>query len=101
MAEENSKSTLWGGRFSEGTDAFVQRFTASVTFDQRMAEEDIEGSLAHAAMLHSIGVLTEQELNDIQTGLAQIKNEIAEGAFPWSIELEDVHMNKTAHGPLT
>ena len=93
MAEENSKSTLWGGRFSEGTDAFVQRFTASVTFDQRMAEEDIQGSLAHAAMLHSIGVLTEQELNDIQTGLAQIKNEIAEGAFPWSIELEDVHMN--------
>ncbi len=93
MAEENSKSTLWGGRFSEGTDAFVQRFTASVTFDQRMAEEDIEGSLAHAAMLRAVGVLSEQELSDIQTGLAQIKNEITEGAFPWSIELEDVHMN--------
>jgi argininosuccinate lyase len=93
MAEENSKSTLWGGRFSEGTDAFVQRFTASVTFDQRMAEEDIEGSLAHAAMLRAVGVLSEQELSDIQTGLTQIKTEIAEGAFPWSIELEDVHMN--------
>ena len=94
MAEENSKSTLWGGRFSEGTDAFVQRFTASVTFDQRMAEEDIEGSLAHAAMLHSIGVLTEQELNDIQTGLAQIKNEIAE-AFKNFVEPTPTKSNKT------
>ena len=58
MADSTTKSTLWGGRFTEGTDAFVQRFTASVTFDQRMAHEDIEGSLAHAAMLQSVGVLT-------------------------------------------
>ena len=93
MAETKNTSTLWGGRFSEGTDAFVQRFTASVTFDQRMAEEDIEGSLAHAAMLNAVGVLTDDELGQIQTGLAQIKGEIAAGEFPWSIELEDVHMN--------
>ena len=93
MAETKNTSTLWGGRFSEGTDAFVQRFTASVTFDQRMAEEDIEGSLAHAAMLNAVGVLTDDELGQIQQGLAQIKSEIAAGEFPWSIELEDVHMN--------
>ena len=93
MADSTTKSTLWGGRFTEGTDAFVQRFTASVTFDQRMAHEDIEGSLAHAAMLQSVGVLTASELEQIQQGLATIKAEIDAGAFSWSVELEDVHMN--------
>jgi argininosuccinate lyase len=93
MADSTTKSTLWGGRFTEGTDAFVQRFTASVTFDQRMAHEDIEGSLAHAAMLQSVGVLTASELEQIQEGLATIKAEIDAGTFSWSVELEDVHMN--------
>ena len=50
-----STSTLWGGRFSEATDAFVQRFTASVTFDKRMYRQDIQGSIAHARMLASVG----------------------------------------------
>jgi argininosuccinate lyase len=93
MTTEKDTSKLWGGRFTEATDAFVQRFTASVTFDQRMAAEDIAGSLAHARMLRSVGVLSEKELNEIEGGLAQVQQEISDGNFQWSIELEDVHMN--------
>lgn len=93
MTKQKDTSKLWGGRFNEATDSFVQRFTASVTFDQRMAAEDIQGSLAHAEMLRAIGILSEKELSEIHTGMTQIKQEIADGAFNWSIELEDVHMN--------
>jgi argininosuccinate lyase len=93
MSNKVETSKLWGGRFSEPTDSFVQRFTASVQFDQRMAEQDVQGSLAHAAMLHSIGILTAAELTLIEDGLAQILEEIRQQQFAWSIELEDVHMN--------
>jgi len=93
MSKEKDTSKLWGGRFNEATDAFVQRFTASVGFDLRMAAQDIKGSLAHARMLRSVDVLTPAELEDIEGGLAQIQKEIDEGSFQWSIELEDVHMN--------
>ena len=84
---------LSSARFAQATDAFVEIFTASVSFDQRMAMQDIEGSLAHAQMLCHIGILTAKELADIQTGLAQIKDEIERGEFEWSIKQEDVHMN--------
>lgn len=93
MSNKNQTSKLWGGRFSEATDQFVQRFTASVNFDQRMAAQDIQGSLAHAAMLNSIGVLSDQELQDIESGLGTILEEIKAGTFAWSVVLEDVHMN--------
>lgn len=93
MSKDKDTSKLWGGRFNEATDAFVQRFTASVGFDLRMADEDIKGSLAHARMLRSVDVLSQQELEEIESGLAQIKQEINENHFQWSIELEDVHMN--------
>ena len=93
MSKEQDTSKLWGGRFSEATDAFVQRFTASVQFDQRMATEDITGSLAHADMLCRVGVLSASELTEIQQGLAQVQTEIDNGSFQWSIALEDVHMN--------
>ena len=83
----------WGGRFSEPVDAFVARFTASVEFDQRMAKQDIQGSIAHGKMLASVGVLTEEERDQIIQGLTEIEGEIARGEFEWSIELEDVHMN--------
>ncbi|MEL0637827.1 MULTISPECIES: argininosuccinate lyase [Marinomonas] len=83
----------WGGRFSEPVDAFVARFTASVEFDQRMAKQDIQGSIAHGKMLASVGVLTEEERDQIIQGLTEIEEEIARGEFAWSIELEDVHMN--------
>jgi len=93
MSKEKDTSKLWGGRFNEATDAFVQRFTASVAFDQRMAAEDIAGSLAHARMLRSVGVLSQEELEEIEGGMARVQQEIAAGSFQWSIELEDVHMN--------
>jgi len=93
MSDQQETSKLWGGRFNEPTDSFVQRFTASVNFDQRMADEDISGSLAHAQMLAAAGVLSPQELADIRQGLGQIRDEIGAGRFKWSVELEDVHMN--------
>ena len=84
---------MWGGRFSEATDAFVAEFTASVQFDQRFYKQDIAGSIAHAIMLAKVGVLTEQERNDIINGLTAIQAEIEAGNFEWRIDLEDVHMN--------
>jgi argininosuccinate lyase len=84
---------LWGGRFSENTDQFVQTFTASVTFDQRMAQQDIECSRAHATMLGSVGVLSDEDVEQILHGLQTISAEIDSGEFEWSVELEDVHMN--------
>ena len=83
----------WSGRFSEPVDALVARFTASVGFDQRLAAFDIQGSLAHARMLHAVGVLSAQDLADIERGMAQILQEIGTGRFPWSVSLEDVHLN--------
>lgn len=96
MQDENSAdntSKLWGGRFSEATDAFVQRFTASERFDRRLASEDIAGSRAHAHMLTEVGVLSQDELTAINGGLDQIEREIAGGEFRWQVEREDVHMN--------
>ena len=84
---------MWAGRFSEPTDAFVEAFTASVSFDQRLALVDIEGSLAHAKMLHRIEILNDEELAAIEGGMAQITDEIDKGTFEWSVSLEDVHMN--------
>jgi len=84
---------LWGGRFTEPTDAFVEAFTASVQFDQRMYREDIEGSRAHARMLTKIGVLSDADLQALLKGLDQIEQEITAGDFNWSIAREDVHMN--------
>lgn len=93
MDNKTSTNQQWGGRFSEATDAFVQRFTASVDFDQRLYAQDIEGSIAHATMLAKVGVLTNEERDQIFEGLATIKKEIEQGKFAWSVELEDVHMN--------
>ncbi|NOQ35279.1 MAG: argininosuccinate lyase [Methylococcaceae bacterium] len=84
---------LSSARFAQATDAFVEVFTASVDFDQRMAQQDIQGSLAHAKMLTSINILAETEYNDIEKGLEQISTEIEAGEFNWSIKQEDVHMN--------
>ena len=92
MSQETPKA-LWGGRFSESTDAFVQAFTASVEFDQRMAHEDIQGSIAHATMLAEQGILTDTDHHTIIEGLHQIEAEIESGQFTWSIAREDVHMN--------
>lgn len=69
------------------------RYTASVFFDQRMAPQDIRGSLAHAAMLARQGIISAQDLADIERGLAQIADEIERGEFTWSLPDEDVHLN--------
>ncbi|MCK4833167.1 MAG: argininosuccinate lyase [Gammaproteobacteria bacterium] len=92
-ASNTTTNSAWGGRFSEQTDAFVEAFTASVQFDQRMYRQDIAGSRAHAKMLHKIEVLSEQDLNAILGGLDNVEQEISEGKFNWSIQREDVHMN--------
>ncbi len=92
MKTEHEKK-LWDGRFSEATDAFVEEFTASVTFDQILAVYDIRGSIAHATMLEQVGVLTGNELALIKSGLDEVREEILDGNFSWSISLEDVHMN--------
>ncbi len=93
MSQDKTQDKLWGGRFSEPTDTFVERFTASVTFDQRLYLADIQGSIAHATMLAKSGILTDQECRQITEGLKAIKAEIDAGNFNWSVSLEDVHMN--------
>lgn len=87
------KNSAWGGRFSEATDQFVADFTASVSFDQRMYRQDIQGSIAHATMLAAVDVLTADERDLIVNGLTAIQHEIEQGEFTWSTALEDVHMN--------
>jgi len=83
----------WSGRFREPVADLVQRFTASVTFDQRLAEFDIDGSLAHARMLHAVSIISKADLAAIEKGMEQIRGEVRAGTFPWSLEFEDVHFN--------
>jgi len=98
MSAEDQKNSAkvnqsWGGRFSEQTDAFVEAFTASVEFDQRMYKQDIAGSRAHARMLNKVAVLSDDDLSAILKGLDQVEQEIEAGEFEWSVSREDVHMN--------
>jgi argininosuccinate lyase len=93
MTEKPASDKPWGGRFTESTDAFVEAFTASVSFDQRLYRYDIQGSCAHARMLTHVGILTETECDSILQGLGQIEQDIEAGKFEWSVRLEDVHMN--------
>jgi argininosuccinate lyase len=87
------KPQLWSGRFKEPVDERVKRFSASVDFDRRLARQDIAGSLAHARMLAAAGIIARRDLKAIERGLAQIRREIEEGRFEWSVEAEDVHLN--------
>ncbi|KGM07771.1 Argininosuccinate lyase [Methylophaga thiooxydans] len=84
---------LSSARLTQPTDKFVEEFTASVEFDQRMFRQDIRGSIAHATMLTEVGVLTAEERDQIIDGLQNIETEIENGEFEWSIAQEDVHMN--------
>jgi argininosuccinate lyase len=89
----DKKSQGWSALFSEPMDLLVQRYTASVGFDQRLWRADIAGSLAHARMLAAQKIISAQDLADIQRGLKQIGEEIESGRFDWKLELEDVHLN--------
>jgi argininosuccinate lyase len=93
MTDNPDSQKPWGGRFIESTDAFVEAFTASVKFDQRLYRYDILGSRAHARMLQKVGVVSNTELDSILSGLEQIEQDIEQGNFQWSVGLEDVHMN--------
>ncbi len=86
-------SGTWSGRFSEPVDERVKRYTASVFFDHRLALFDIQGSLAHAAMLAATGVIPAADLDDIRRGMTLIRAEIEAGTFQWSLDAEDVHLN--------
>ena len=88
-----NKQQAWSALFSEPMSELVQRYTASVGFDQRLWRADIEGSLAHAEMLAAQGVVSADDLADIRRGMAAITSEIESGQFPWKLELEDVHLN--------
>ena len=91
--KKSGSGKMWGGRFSEGTAASVEAFTASIHYDSRLYKYDIAGSKAHAAMLADNGILTREELAAINEGLSAIEKEIAEGVFEFRRELEDIHMN--------
>ncbi|MES9972142.1 MAG: argininosuccinate lyase [Candidatus Thiodiazotropha sp.] len=93
MSDSHAPAKPWSGRFNEPTDAFVEAFTASVGFDHRLYQYDIQGSIAHATMLARQGILSDAERDTIVAGLEQIRNRIEQGDFSWSVSLEDVHMN--------
>jgi argininosuccinate lyase len=83
----------WSGRFAEPVSERVKRYTASVMFDQRLAEFDIQGSLAHARMLQATAIISAADLEAIESGMRQILAEIRAGGFAWSLDAEDVHLN--------
>ena len=89
----DNKAQAWSARFSEPVSDLVKRYTASVDFDKRLALFDIQGSLAHADMLAAVGVISAQDLSDIERGMVQIRAEILAGSFQWLLDLEDVHLN--------
>ena len=83
---------MWSGRFEEAASSLLDEFNASIFFDKELYEEDIDGSLAHAFMLNAQGILTDDELKDIERGLAQVKVEIETDKFEFLQSDEDIHM---------
>ena len=90
---DKTANTMWGGRFADGPDAIMEAINASISFDQRMAAQDIEGSRAHAAMLAAVGILSDKDAEVIREGLLTVLSEIETGRFQFSASLEDIHMN--------
>ncbi|MGE5640799.1 MAG: argininosuccinate lyase [Clostridia bacterium] len=88
-----AKKKVWSGRFAQAVDPQVKAFTASVSFDRRLALHDIRGSLAHARMLGACGILAARDTAAIERGLAKVRREVESGRFEWSIDDEDVHLN--------
>lgn len=84
---------MWGGRFSDSSSSVTEKLSVSVHFDKKLYKHDIEGSIAHSQMLNKIGVLSNEELNQIVSGLEEVKTEIENGTFNFRNELEDIHMN--------
>ncbi|HEU0264175.1 MAG TPA: argininosuccinate lyase, partial [Geobacterales bacterium] len=88
-----AQDKLWGGRFSQPTDKFVEEFTASIDFDKRLYHQDIRGSIAHARMLGKQGIIPLEDVEKIVHGLQHILEQIEAGKFDFSVSLEDIHMN--------
>lgn len=86
-------SKLWGGRFTKETNQLVEKFTASIEFDQKLALEDIEGSLAHVEMLGSCGIIPAEDVEQIKKGLTSIREKVLNHEVSFSVEDEDIHMN--------
>ena len=84
---------MWGGRFASGPSEIMEEINASISYDQRLYNQDIDGSLAHARMLSETGILTKADVKKISDGLEQIRTEIKDGKFSYSRQLEDIHMN--------
>jgi argininosuccinate lyase len=93
---DTTSNKMWGGRFAAGPDAIMEAINASISFDKRMAAQDIAGSRAHAAMLATTGIITDSDAKAIREGLLTILSEIEEGKFEFSAALEDIHMNVEA-----
>ena len=93
MMSDNTSNKMWGGRFADGPDAIMQAINVSIGFDQRLAKQDIEGSLAHVAMLAAQSIISQSDSNAIQDGLGSVFSEIEAGKFQFSEALEDIHMN--------
>ena len=93
MSQLDQKSQAWSALFSEPVSELVKRYTASVFFDKRLWQADIQGSLAHAGMLAAQGIISREDLAAIEKGMAQIRQEIESDAFEWKLDLEDVHLN--------
>ncbi len=93
---DKSSNQMWGGRFAAGPDAIMEAINASIGYDQRMAQQDIAGSRAHAAMLATQGIITPKDAEAIREGLLTVLSEIEAGTFQFSTALEDIHMNVEA-----
>jgi argininosuccinate lyase len=91
--QSKSANQMWGGRFASGPDAIMQAINASIGFDQRLYAQDIAGSRAHAAMLAAQGIISNKDAQAIGEGLLAILSEIEAGRFPFTPELEDIHLN--------
>ena len=91
--DPKSANTMWGGRFAEGPSAIMTAINASIGFDQRLYAQDIAGSRAHAAMLAAQGIITDMDAKAIGEGLLAILSEIEAGKFPFTTDLEDIHLN--------
>ena len=91
--DDDSANKMWGGRFKSAPSEIMEEINASVGYDQKLADHDIRGSLAHAEMLAETGIIDADDAKKIKAGLDEIRAEIANGAFKWQRTLEDVHMN--------
>ena len=90
---KNDNHKLWGGRFEAGLEKWVEEFGASISFDQKMAEFDLKGSIAHVTMLGETGIITKDEADQIKAGLEELLAEYKAGQITFDVSNEDIHMN--------